>query len=194
MSAHFTPAFFKFLRDLKAHNDRAWFQANRERYVADVEAPMLQFITDVGERLPDISPAYVANRRRVGGSMYRISRDTRFSADKSPYKTWVAATFKHRSFSKDVPTPGFYLHLGPKECFAGGGIYHPEMPTLTKIRQHRCRSEGLGRCSQVRHRDRGRHAGARAGGLRSEPPIHRGPPPQGLLRRRGVYRAGGDRR
>ena len=136
MSAHFTPGFFRFLRDLKAHNDRAWFQANRERYVADVEAPMLQFITDVGERLPEISSAYVANGRRVGGSMYRIYRDTRFSADKSPYKTWVAATFKHRSSTKDVPTPGFCLHLGPKECWAGGGIYHPEMPTLTKIRQH----------------------------------------------------------
>ena len=73
MSAHFTPGFFKFLRDLKAHNDRAWFQANRDRYVADVEAPMLQFIADVGERLPEISSAYVANRRRMGGSMYRIT-------------------------------------------------------------------------------------------------------------------------
>lgn len=136
MSAHFTPAFFKFLRDLKAHNDRAWFLANRDRYVADVEAPLLRFIADVGERLPDISKAYVADPRRSGGSMYRIYRDTRFSPDKSPYKTWAAASFKHRAFSKDVVTPGFYIHLGPKECFAGGGIYHPEMPTLTKIRQH----------------------------------------------------------
>jgi uncharacterized protein (TIGR02453 family) len=136
MAAHFTPALFKFLRDLKAHNDRAWFLANRDRYVADVEAPFLRFITDVGARLPAISKAYVADPRRSGGSMYRIYRDTRFAADKSPYKTWVAASFKHRSSSKDVATPGFYIHIGPKECFAGGGIYHPEMPTLTRIRQH----------------------------------------------------------
>jgi uncharacterized protein (TIGR02453 family) len=136
MPAHFTPAFFKFLRDLKAHNNREWFQENRERYVADVEAPMLRFIGDVGQRLPEISTAYVANMRRMGGSLYRIYRDTRFSADKTPYKTWSAAHFKHRSASKTQPTPGFYLHIGPKECFGGGGIYHPEMPTLTRIRQH----------------------------------------------------------
>ena len=68
--------------------------------------------------------------------MYRIYRDTRFSADKSPYKTWVAAHFKHRAAARDVTVPGFYVHLGPGECFAGGGIYHPDMPTLTRIRQH----------------------------------------------------------
>lgn len=134
-SPHFTPGFFTFLRDLKSHNDRQWFQAHRDRYVAEVEAPMLRFITDVGERLPDISRMMVADPRRSGGSMYRIYRDTRFSADKSPYKTWAAAHFKHRSAGKEQPSPGFYLHIGPAERFAGGGIYHPEMPALTRIRQ-----------------------------------------------------------
>jgi uncharacterized protein (TIGR02453 family) len=134
--AYFTPAFFTFLRDLKAHNDRAWFQANRDRYVAHVEAPMLAFIAAVGERLPSISPMMVADARRSGGSMYRIYRDTRFAADKSPYKTWAAASFKHRSANKDQPVPGFYLHIGPAGRYGGGGIYHPDMPTLTRIRQH----------------------------------------------------------
>lgn len=133
--AHFTPGFFTFLRDLKRHNDRAWFAANKDRYLADVEVPMLRFITAVGERLPSVSTAFIADPRRSGGSMHRIYRDTRFSHDKSPYKTWVAVHFRHRSAAKDVAAPGFYLHIGPTERFAGGGIYHPDMPALTRIRQ-----------------------------------------------------------
>lgn len=136
MSSHFTPAFFTFLRSLKRHNDREWFAAHRDRYVADVETPMLRFITDAGERLLSISRAFVADPRRSGGSMHRIYRDTRFSHDKSPFKTCVAVHFRHRSAGKEQAAPGFYLHLGPGERFAGGGIYHPEMPTLTRIRQH----------------------------------------------------------
>lgn len=136
MAVHFTPGTFAFLRDLKRHNDRAWFAANKERYVVEVEAPMLRFIADVGARLPSVSKAFVADPRRSGGSMYRIYRDTRFSSDKSPYKTWVAAHFRHRAGGKGVAVPGFYLHLGPGEFFGGGGIYHPDMPTLTRIREH----------------------------------------------------------
>jgi len=136
MSAHFTPAFFKFLRDLKRHNDREWFAANRERYVADVEAPMLQFIRDFAPRLREISRAYVADPRRMGGSMFRIYRDTRFSPDKSPFKTWMAARFSHEARKKEQSVPGFYLHLEAGEGYGGGGVYHIEMPALTRIRQH----------------------------------------------------------
>jgi uncharacterized protein (TIGR02453 family) len=134
-TAHFTPDLFDFLRDLKRHNTREWFLANRDRYVASVEAPMLLFIRDVGERLPSISRHYRADLRRFGGSLYRIYRDTRFSADKSPYKTRIAAHFRHRASTREVETPGFYIGLGPDENFGGGGIYHPSMPTLTRIRQ-----------------------------------------------------------
>src|ERR1051326_3820497 len=95
MARHFGPEFFKFLRDLKRHNDRAWFADERERYVRDVEAPMLQFIADFAPRLRTISRAYVADPRRTGGSMFRIYRDTPFSPDKSPFKTWMAARFPH---------------------------------------------------------------------------------------------------
>lgn len=132
----FTPDLFAFFRDLKRHNDRDWFAANKDRYVASVEAPMLQFIRDVGERLPDISSSFRADPRRFGGSLYRIYRDTRFSQDKTPYKTWIAAHFRHRAVRGEVEGPGFYLRLGPDENFGGGGIYHPSMPTLTRIRQH----------------------------------------------------------
>ncbi|MEO8481132.1 MAG: TIGR02453 family protein [Acidobacteriota bacterium] len=134
MSAYFSPALFAFLKALKRHNDREWFEANRERYVSDVEAPILRFISELAPRLAAISPAFVVDPRRSGGSMYRIYRDTRFSSDKSPYKTHVAATFPHIERKKAPSVPGFYLHLEPGDCMGGGGIYHPDTPTLTRIR------------------------------------------------------------
>jgi uncharacterized protein (TIGR02453 family) len=134
----FSSETFLFLRQLKRHNNREWFERHRDRYVAHVETPMLAFIREVGERLPSISPAYVGDPRRSGGSMFRIYRDTRFSADKSPYKTWVAARFGHRSASQDVHAPGFYFHLAPDERYGGGGIYHPDTATLTRIRERIC--------------------------------------------------------
>jgi uncharacterized protein (TIGR02453 family) len=133
--SYFSPQFFDFLRDLKASNDRVWFADNRARYVEDVEAPMLAFIGDVGPRLRHISAAYVADRRKVGGSMFRIYRDTRFSHDKSPFKTWIAARFSHEARKKQPDVPGFYIHLGLDELFGGGGVYHVERPALTRIRQ-----------------------------------------------------------
>ncbi|HUL74747.1 MAG TPA: TIGR02453 family protein [Vicinamibacterales bacterium] len=136
MAAHFSPGLFTFLRALKRSNTREWFADNRDRYVADVEAPVLQFITDVGPRLRAISRAYVADPRRMGGSMFRIYRDTRFSPDKSPFKTWVAARFAHEARRRVDGVPGFYLHLEPKDSYGGGGVYHLETSALTRIRQH----------------------------------------------------------
>ncbi len=132
---HFSPAFFVFLRELQQHNNRDWFAASRDRFVADVEAPMLAFINDFAPALRSISPAYIVDRRRIGGSMYRIYRDTRFSEDKTPYKTWLAARFEHEARRKVESVPGFYLHLGIDHCFAGGGLYHVERPGLTRLRQ-----------------------------------------------------------
>lgn len=134
MSSYFTPALFTFFRQVKKHNTREWFLENRERFVADVETPMLRFIGDLAPHLRKISPAIVVDDRRTGGSMYRIYRDTRFSADKSPYKTHVAAHFAHER-KKDAPAvTGFYLHLEPGDCLGGGGIYHPDSATLSRIR------------------------------------------------------------
>jgi len=136
MSArHFTPALFAFLRDLGQNNDRDWFAANRARFIADVEGPMLAFINDFATALRSISPAYIVDRRRIGGSMYRIYRDTRFSEDKRPFRTWVAARFEHEARRKVESVPGFYLRLGIDECFTGGGVYHIERPGLTRVRQ-----------------------------------------------------------
>ena len=133
-AASFEPALFGFLVELEKNNDREWFAANKDRYEADVLEPALAFVEDFGYRLPAISPHMRAVPSRTGGSLFRIYRDTRFSKDKSPYKTTVGIHFKHER-AKDVQAPGFYLHLAPGEVFAGAGIWHPDMATLTTIRE-----------------------------------------------------------
>ena len=131
---HFTPALFTFLRELRENNNREWFRANKERYEADVRDPLLRFIADFALPLHELSAHFVADPRPVGGSLFRIYRDVRFSKDKSPYKTQAAAHFRHER-GKDVHAPGFYLHLEPEDVFAGAGIWHPDMKSLTKIRE-----------------------------------------------------------
>ena len=132
----FGEGLFKFLRDLKKHNDREWFQRNKARYEAEAKDPMLRFIAAFGGPLAGISRQFEADPRPVGGSMFRIYRDTRFAKDKSPYKTHVAAHFPHRGSGEDgVHGPGFYLHLEPGASFAGGGLWHPDPESLLKVRQ-----------------------------------------------------------
>jgi uncharacterized protein (TIGR02453 family) len=130
----FGPELFAFLAELRANNDRDWFAANKERYESLVLEPALAFIEDFGYRLESISPHFRADPRRVGGSLFRIHRDTRFSKDKSPYKTNTGMYFRHER-AKEVTAPGFYLHLAPGDVFAGGGIRHPAAPALTSIRE-----------------------------------------------------------
>ena len=134
MTTHFEPELFRFLRDLAAHNDREWFGKNRERYERDVRTPFLAFIAAFAEPLSRISRHVVADPRPVGGSMFRMHRDTRFSKDKTPYKTHAAAWFRHRGGKHDRG-PGFYLHLEPGRVFAGAGIWRPEPPTLERLRR-----------------------------------------------------------
>lgn len=131
----FREELFRFLVDLKTHNDRAWFQANKARYEAEVREPMLAFIMAFSDPLRDLNGHFVADPRPVGGSMFRIFRDTRFAKDKTPYKTNAGAQFRHRECPKDVHSPGFYLHLEPGGCFAGGGLWHPDPDSLYKVRQ-----------------------------------------------------------
>ena len=95
---------------------------------------MLRFIEAAAAPLHRISSEVVADPRPVGGSMFRIYRDTRFGKDKSPYKTNVAAHFRHRA-GRDAHAPGYYLHLAPGEVFAGAGVWHPDPASLLAIRQ-----------------------------------------------------------
>jgi len=122
MSNYFEPALFDFLRDLKQNNNREWFQKNKHIYESKVKQPLLEFIADFAPHLHKIHPRFVADPRPVGGSMFRIYRDVRFSEDKSPYKTQASAHFKHHKASKDVHVPGFYLHLEPGQCFTAAGV------------------------------------------------------------------------
>ncbi len=130
---YFSPNMFRFLRQLKKNNRREWFAENKERYLRDVRDPLLRFISDFAPRLAKISPYFRADPRPMGGSMFRIYRDTRFSKDKSPYKLAASAQFRHED-AKDVHAPGFYLHLEPSNIFVGTGLWHPDSKTLTKIR------------------------------------------------------------
>jgi len=131
---YFSRRAFRFLKDLAAHNDREWFQANKGSYQDDVKEPALRFIVDFAEHLKKISPHFRADPRGNGGSLFRIFRDTRFSKDKSPYKTHTGIQFRHEA-GKDAHTPGYYLHLEPGACFVGLGIWHPDGATLRKIRE-----------------------------------------------------------
>ncbi len=133
MARHFTPDAFAFLRDLAANNERAWFHENKRRYEDSVRQPALDFITDFAEPLATLSPYFVADSRTVGGSLFRIHRDTRFSKDKTPYKTNIGIQFRHES-GKDVHAPGLYFHVDTKDVFLGAGMWHPDAPSLKKIR------------------------------------------------------------
>jgi uncharacterized protein (TIGR02453 family) len=124
----------KFLRQLKRNNNRDWFQKNKARYEAAFIEPSLAFIAAMDAPLKKISPSFTAIPKKTGGSLMRIYRDSRFSKDKTPYKTNIGIHFRHET-GCSVHAPGFYLHIEPGSVFLGVGIWHPESKPLLKIRQ-----------------------------------------------------------
>ncbi len=130
---YITPQTFTFLRQLAVHNDRDWFNANKQRYLDVVRDPLLQLVSDAGPRLQRLSKNLVADPRPVGGSLFRIYRDTRFSRDKSPYKTYAGISFRHVD-GKQRPAPGLYLHVAPGEVFMAAGMWHAQPEALKDIR------------------------------------------------------------
>lgn len=133
MSSYFSDKTFRFLRALGRNNNRDWFTAHKADYETHLRQPFLRLIADLQPDLAAISPHYRADPRPMGGSLFRIYRDTRFANDKTPYKTWSGARFFHER-SKQVPAPSFYLHIAPGDCFVGGGLWHPEPETQRRIR------------------------------------------------------------
>ena len=129
-----TPTLFRFLDELRRHNDRAWFNANKERYRTEVRDPLLAFVAAVAPKLRAISPHVVADPRPSGGTLLRIYRDTRFARDKRPYKTNVGLYFRHAA-GKDIHAPGYYLHLEPGQVFMAAGIWRPDAEALRAIRE-----------------------------------------------------------
>ncbi|HEY1077184.1 MAG TPA: DUF2461 domain-containing protein [Fontimonas sp.] len=146
--AYFDPRLFKFLRELKKNNSRDWFLANKARYEADVRQPCQRLIADLAAPLQGISVQLIASPKTVGGSLFRIHRDTRFSNDKTPYKTHVGMYFAHAATKQTargeagnaspgrLDAPGLYLHLEPGACFLGGGIWHPQPPSVKRVRDY----------------------------------------------------------
>ena len=130
--SYFSADLFDFLIKLKRNNRREWFQKNKATYESLIKEPCIRFISDFAQHLNEISPQLVADPR---SSMFRIYRDIRFSPDKKPYKTHVGLQFNHRGNGKNVHAPGFYFHLEPARCFMAAGSWHPDGPSLLKIRE-----------------------------------------------------------
>ena len=130
--AGFPPETRKFLRNLKRNNRQEWFQPRKETFDQVVKAPMTELVLALGEALRDVAPELNTDPKKA---VYRIYRDTRFSKDKTPYKTWAAAVFSPRGFPKHAAA-GAYFHIGPDEILAGGGIYAPGATELRTLRGH----------------------------------------------------------
>ena len=130
----FPKDFFRFFKELKENNNREWFAANKPRYYESVVNPMGEYIVSIAPYLERISPYYKADPRPHGGSMFRIYRDTRFSKDKTPYKTHAASHFRHEA-GRGAHAPGFYMHIQADRLSLGGGIWRPPSKQLGLIRE-----------------------------------------------------------
>jgi uncharacterized protein (TIGR02453 family) len=134
VATYFTDKTYRFLRALARNNSREWFHEHKAEYEQHLRAPFLQLIADLQPDLLTVSEHYRADPKAVGGSLFRIHRDTRFSNDKTPYKTWSGARFFHARH-KTVDAPSFYLHVQPGHCFIGAGLWHPQPESQRRIRQ-----------------------------------------------------------
>ena len=128
----FTADTLKFLRALKRNNRREWFNAHREQYEAHVRRPMTAIVERLADDVRAFAPELVVSPKV---SMYRIYRDTRFSENKTPYKTHAAAVFPTRGLLKHEGA-GVYFHISPDEVWIGGGMYAPQPPQLLAVREH----------------------------------------------------------
>jgi uncharacterized protein (TIGR02453 family) len=119
-----------FLKQLKRNNNREWFEKHKEEYERNVKAPMLSFIAALQPHFARFAPEFDLNPKR---SIFRIYRDVRFSSDKTPYKTHVAAHFVLRGMPKGFIGSGYYIQFEPGEFFVGGGIYLPDGNQLLHV-------------------------------------------------------------
>ena len=128
----FAPEALAFLRALKRHNDRDWFKPRKEQYETLLRAPMIALVERLAADFRGFAPDLVASPKT---SLYRIYRDTRFSENKAPYKTHIAAIFPPRSLPKHQGA-GLYFHVSPTEVWVGGGMYAPDTSLLHAVREH----------------------------------------------------------
>jgi len=121
-----------FLRGLKRNNKREWFQARKQVYEEMVKAPMVEMVEALNESLASRVPDFVTEPAKA---IYRIYRDTRFSSDKTPYKTHIAASFFHGRLAKHAAA-GFYFSVSPEEIEVAAGLYMPGPEQLLAVRSH----------------------------------------------------------
>jgi uncharacterized protein (TIGR02453 family) len=127
---YFRPAALTFLRNLARHNDREWFTPRKAIFEAELKEPMLAIVRKITDAMVDFAPNHV---RPAEKSLFRIYRDTRFAADKRPYKTHVAAWWSHQGLDK-TSGAGYYFHISAKEVVVAAGAYMPEKDQLSAIR------------------------------------------------------------
>lgn len=132
MKSPFSRKTLAFLRALKRHNDRDWFRERKPHYEEHVRGPMVALLAQLAADLPRFAPELVADPRVC---LYRIYRDTRFSGDKSPLKTHIAAHFPSKGFPRHEGS-GLYLEVAPTWVWIGGGLYMPPAPDLRLIRAY----------------------------------------------------------
>ncbi|TWT74367.1 DUF2461 domain-containing protein [Allorhodopirellula solitaria] len=128
------PELFEFLDDLARNNQREWFHANKPRYEQDVREPALDLIEQLAVPLRRSAPMLNAVAKRSGGSLLRIHRDTRFSKDKTPYKTNVGISIRHQA-DNNIHAPGIYIHFSVEECLVAAGCWRPHRETLAAVRR-----------------------------------------------------------
>jgi uncharacterized protein (TIGR02453 family) len=133
-TGYFSNKTLKFLTALALNNNRAWFTEHKDDYEQLVREPALELIRHFAPLLKKFSPHLLAVDKKVGGSLMRVQRDSRFSSNKSPYKTNIGIQFRH-AVGKDVHAPGLYVHISPAECFLGAGVWHPDAEALAAIRE-----------------------------------------------------------
>ncbi len=132
MSApRFTPKALSFLRSLKRNNDREWFRERKDQYEEHLKVPMTALIEQLAIDFGDFAPELVASPKCI----YRIYRDTRFSDDKTPLKTNIAASFPWRGLPRHQGA-GLYIEVAPGWVWVGGGMYAPETSQLAAVREH----------------------------------------------------------
>lgn len=127
--AGFPPEALQFFRSLRRNNRREWFQKRKDVYDEHVKAPMLALVDALNADFAKYAPEYVTEPKKA---VFRIYRDTRFSKDKTPYKTNIAAVFRR----KGLDTGGFYFSVSDQEVEVAGGIYHPSNETMLAVRTH----------------------------------------------------------
>jgi uncharacterized protein (TIGR02453 family) len=126
----FPPEALKFLRNLERNNNREWFQPRKEIFDTKLKAPIMDLVEAINAEFPSFAPEHINDPKKA---VYRIYRDTRFSADKTPYKTHIGAIFPRRGLGKQS-SAGFYVQISPKSVGIASGAYMPGKEELAAIR------------------------------------------------------------